>query len=105
MKLKTNALEVIQGIMISLAVIAIIVVVVMMIIQGQIDNQVTTNTGINCSQNSTGGTEGVLYTGCGASYDALVSLRTQVTSAITWVGIAVTVAIGFSLIAMFYKRK
>ena len=82
MKLKTNALEVIQGIMISLAVIAIIVVVVLMIIQGQIDEQ----------------------TADSATYNALVSLRTQVTSAITWVGIAVTVAIGFSLIAMFYKK-
>ena len=82
MKLKTNALQVIQGIMISLAVIAIIVVVVLMIIQGQIDAQ-TANS---------------------STYNALVSLRTQVTSTITWVGIAVTVAIGFALIAMFYKK-
>jgi len=104
MKLKNNAFDVIQNIFIALAVIGIVVVVCFKIINGQITNEVTSNTGINCSQNSTGGSVGVTYTRCGDSYNALVSLRDEVVGAITWIGIIVTVIIGFALIRMMTNK-
>ena len=104
MEMKNKAFDVLQGIFIALAIISIVVVVVFKILNGQITNELRANAGINCTQNSTGGTVGVVYTDCGASYDALIDLRTEVVNAITWIGIIVTVLAGFAVIRIMTRK-
>ena len=82
-KNKNSAFQVIQAVMISLAIIAIVFVVAIKIIGQQISNE-------------TVGTQ---------SYNGLVSLRTEIINSITWVGIAVVVVIGFALIRMMTGKN
>ena len=82
-KNKNTAFQVIQAVMISLAVIAIVFVVAIKIIGQQIANE-------------SPGTQ---------SYNGLVSLRTEIINSITWVGIAVVVVIGFALIRMMTGKN
>jgi len=82
MKLKNRAFDVLQNIFIALAVIGIVVVVVFKIINGQLANE----------------------TAHSEAYNALVSLRDEVVGAITWIGIVVTVIIGFALIRMMTNK-
>jgi len=82
MEMKNKAFDVLQGIFIALAIISIVVVVVFKIINGQIANE-TANS---------------------ESYNALVSLRTEVVNAITWIGIVVTVLAGFAVIRIMTRK-
>ena len=83
MKIENRNFGVIQGVMIALAVISIVVVVAFKIIGNQIANE-TANS---------------------EAYNGLVDLRTEVINSISWIGIAVVVVIGFSLIYMMSKRQ
>ena len=83
MKIENRNFGVIQGVMIALAVISIVVVVAFKIIGNQIANE-TANS---------------------EAYNGLVDLRTEVINSISWIGIAVVVVIGFSLIYMMGKRQ
>ena len=83
MKIENRNFGIIQGVMISLSVISIVVVVAFKIIGNQIANE-TANS---------------------EAYNGLVSLRTEVINSISWIGIAVVVVIGFSLIYMMGKRQ
>ena len=82
-KIKNSAFQVIQAVMISLAIIAIVFVVAIKIIGQQISNE-------------TAGTQ---------AYNGLVALRTEIINSITWVGIAVVVVIGFALIRMMTGKN
>ena len=105
MKIENRNFGIIQGVMIALSVISIVVVVAFKIIGNQVTSELTANAGINCTQNSTGGSVDVLYTACGDAYDGLRSLQTEVTNSVSWIGIAVVVVIGFALIYMMSKRQ
>ena len=105
MKIENRNFGVIQGVMIALSVISIVVVVAFKIIGNQITSELSANAGINCTQNSTGGSVGIVYTNCGDTYNGLVDLRTEVINSISWIGIAVVVIIGFALIYMMGKRQ
>ena len=83
MKIENRSFGVIQGVMIALAVISIVVVVAFKIIGNQITNETTDS----------------------EAYNGLVDLRTEVINSISWIGIAVVVVIGFSLIYMMGKRQ
>jgi Na+/proline symporter len=83
MKIENRSFGVIQGVMIALAVISIVVVVAFKIIGNQITNETTDS----------------------EAYNGLVDLRTEVINSISWIGIAVVVVIGFSLIYMMVKRQ
>jgi len=104
-KTKNKAFAVIQAVMISLAIIAIVFVVAIKIIGQQVTQEYNSNRGNNCGYNSTGGDVGVAYTNCGSGYNGLVSLRTEIINSITWVGIAVVVVIGFALIRMMTNKN
>ncbi len=97
MKQKTKAFEIIQMVVISLSVIAIVIVVAFKILGGQMTSELASNTGINCGQIANETANSVAYNG-------LVSLQKEVTNAITWVGIAVIVVIGFALIRMMTNK-
>lgn len=83
LKIENRNFGVIQGVMVALAVISIVVVVAFKIIGNQISNE-TANS---------------------EAYNGLVDLRTEIVNSISWVGIAVVVVIGFSLIYMMGKRQ
>jgi Na+/proline symporter len=83
LKVENRNFGVIQGVMIALAVISIVVVVAFKIIGNQLENE-TANS---------------------EAYNGLVDIRTEVINAISWVGIAVVVVIGFALIYMMGVRK
>jgi len=82
-KVENRNFGVIQGVFIALAVISIVVVVAFKIVGNQIANE---------TPNS-------------EAYNGLVDLRTEVINALSWVGIAVVVIIGFSLIYLMGSRK
>ena len=98
-KTKNKAFAVIQAVMISLAVIAIVFVVAIKIIGQQVTNEINSST-VSATCNTTSG----IYTGCGG-YNGLNSLRTEIINSITWVGIAVVVVIGFALIRMMTNKN
>ena len=83
MKIENRNFGIIQGVMIALSVISIVVVVAFKIIGNQIANE-TANS---------------------EAYNGLVSLRTEVINSISWIGIAVVVVIGFSLIYMMSRKQ
>lgn len=94
----------IQGFILSIVGVAVVLAVGLIVVGQLATNQATANAGVNCGQNATGGSAGVVYTNCGAAYNATQAISGQLATVPNWIGIIITVALAFIVLGYFYNR-
>ncbi len=101
---KKNAEGNIQGFILSIVGVAVVLTVGLIVLAQLQANEVTTNLGANCGQNSTGGSADPVYTDCGAAYNSTGSIVVQLGTVPNWIGIIITVSLAFIVLGYFYNR-
>jgi hypothetical protein len=106
MKLMKNNKQVggLQTFILGIVSVAVVLAVGLIVLSELMSTQVTNAAA--CGTNLTGGIGGdILYTNCGAAYNATSDIVTKLSTVPTWIGIIIVVALAFIVLGYFYLKK
>ena len=108
---KAQVVANLQGFVMAIVTIGVVLAIGLYVLQSMSNsiggiNSAGVGTVASCGLNSSGGTAGtILYTNCGAAYNATGSIITQLGQAPTWIGLLIVVVFASAILAYFYFRQ